>query len=119
MKKLAFLFLALFAFALWPPESHAASVTLTWDPVTTNSDGSACTDLDHYELYKNNSAFVSVAPDHDTDGDGNPDITVTASDGDKFYVTAIDHSGNESGPSNVVTIDMLAPASCTNLKVRR
>ena len=58
MKKIIFVLSVLFSLALGlSTRAHAATVTLDWDAVTTNSDGSPITDLAGYTLYRATSSF--------------------------------------------------------------
>ena len=56
MKKIILFLSALFTLAL-ATRAHAASVILDWDAVTTNTDGSAITDLAGYTVYQATSSF--------------------------------------------------------------
>lgn len=99
-----------------------AQVTLSWTPVSTNSDGTACTDLDHYEVNTkttgnpwvpggnvpagNNTAYFSGLP---------PGATWTA------QVRAVDTDGNASPyrlltgvPSSGATIVLAGVVSIPN-----
>lgn len=119
---LAVLALVLPAFAVGPVRSPA-TCRLEWDAPTTNTDGSALTDLATYRVY------VNTAPGAPR---GTPTATVTAAsatpapgtlvpwpcslltDGQKYaYVTALDLAGNESANSNEVpfVFDAKAPVA--------
>jgi len=97
-----------------------ASITLAWQPSTTNADGTPCTDLAGYKIYYDTDQ--SGAP-YDGAGlaQGDSPITVPVSSladpsnpafalsglttGTTYYiaVTAYDTSSNESGYSNEIT----------------
>lgn len=101
-----FLFLFTGGWALTLPAS-AGQVILSWDPPTTNADGSPLTDLDGYRVYYGTSSGV-----YDTTLDVGSVITSTVSnltDGVIYYfaVTAYDLSGNESDFSNEVSKSIL------------
>lgn len=100
--------------------AFAATANLTWEAPTTNSDGSPLTDLASYKIYRevngdgNFALLAGVAEPTTTYSD------TTLSDGVFcYYVTAVDDTGNESGPSNTAckTIDTILPGSPANLQV--
>lgn len=82
--------------------STSYSSTLTWDPPTTNADGTPLTDLAGYKIYYGTSSgnytkVIDVG-----------DVTTYKVEGLNpgtyyFTVTAYDISGNESGYSNEVS----------------
>jgi len=83
-------------------EYHSPTiVTLSWQHPTINTDGSPLTDLNRYKVYYGTSS-------RDYPNSIDVGVNNTASVGDLspgtwyFTVTAIDHSGNESGFSNEV-----------------
>jgi hypothetical protein len=79
--------------------STSYSTTLTWDPPTTNADGTPLTDLAGYRIYygtltRNYIKVINI---------GNvTTYTIKNLNPDTYYfaVTAYDNSGNESGYSN-------------------
>ena len=100
------LFLFSGGWALIPPAS-AGQAILSWDPPTTNADGSPLTDLDGYRIYYGTSSGAYV-----TTLDVGNVITSTITnltDGTIYYfaVTAYDLSGNESDFSNEVSKNIL------------
>jgi hypothetical protein len=108
-----------------PSVCQSATVTLVWDEPTTNTDGSALTDLATIKVYQDGVAIKSVPASRATGGGLNQTTTVTVPDPAagttktySFYCTAIDTAGNESVASNTVTrfFDALAPASPGNLR---
>lgn len=92
------------------------TVTLEWDPPTTNVDGSPLTDLERYDLYMD---FVPIPDDK-----GTAVIVATIPEGTNmemvdvvlpaigstvyFRVIVVDTSGNESVLSNQVSKDFLS-----------
>ncbi len=113
-------------------QQGTTKLTLSWDPVTTNIDGSVCTDLRGYRLYKTNlffagaGAYERISDNIDTINyvdtvlAGTEIITVTVVNGDwNFIVTAFDETLNESPISSetVYTYDSISPAGPTNLKI--
>jgi len=86
------------------------SVTLAWDAVTTNEDGTQCLDLAGYRIYINKAW-------EDTTDQNTIEWSKSFVDGTyDAYVTAFDTSGNESLPSNTVTfteaVKPSAPGGC-------
>jgi hypothetical protein len=85
-----------------PPAPQVNMATLTWDPPTTNADGTPLTDLAGYKIYygtltRNYTKVINV---------GNvTTYTIENLNPDTYYfaVTAYDNSGNESGYSNEVS----------------
>jgi chitodextrinase len=80
----------------------AANFTLTWDAVTTNTDGTPCTDLGGYKVYYGTASHIYNPIDV-----GNVlSHTMTGLLSETMYyfaVTAYDTSGNESVFSNEVS----------------
>jgi protein involved in ribonucleotide reduction len=88
--------------------SFAANVTLSWDPPTTNSDGTPLTDFAGYKVY---SGISSGNYTQSTDtGNVTSYTTTNLSGGPTYYfaVTAYDSSGNESGFSNEISVAISA-----------
>ncbi len=77
------------------------AVTLAWDAPTTNSDGSALTDLSGYKIYYGTSSgnYTETVDIGNTTG---ASISALAAGNWCFAVTAYDTSGNESDYSNEV-----------------
>lgn len=121
--------------ALWTP-AHAATVTIDWDAVTTNSDGSAISDLASYTLFRSlndfrvSGVFMSVAQAladssiiKTTVSGANLTHTVsTLADNTRYYfrLTAVDTAGNHSAfnvdsSGNPVQITILTPPSPCDL----
>lgn len=103
---------------LIPALSLAQTVTLAWDAVTTNVDGTPVTDLAGYRVYMAYTSIADDAPKIDAVADVPADqMTAVADVGPLpspgatvyFRATAYDTSGNESGYSNEVSRDFLAP----------
>lgn len=91
-----------------------ASVTLKWDPNTE-------ADLAGYKVYDciPAPAPCSIAQHSGVEDVGNL-VTITLpgifQEGSTFFVTAYDASGNESGPSNKVTVG-IPPADPSGLTI--
>lgn len=101
------LFLFMGGWALTPPAS-AGQAVLSWDPPTTNADGSPLTDLSGYRIYYGTSSGVyGTATDV---GNVITSIITNLTDGAIYYfaVTAYDLSGNESNFSNEVNKTILS-----------
>ena len=82
--------------------THAAQVTLTWDPPTTNTDGTTLTDLAGYKVHYGTASgnYTTVI-----DAANVTSYTVTSLATNVTYyfaATAYDTSGDESGYSNEV-----------------
>jgi len=89
----------------------AAQVSLAWDAVTTNADGSPCTDLAGYKIY-----FGTASGQYRSSRDVGNVVTYRLTDlsaGTTYFIatTAYDTSGMETGYSNEVVYNV-APA-CT------
>lgn len=95
------LFLFIGGWALTPPAT-AGQAILSWDPPSTNADGSPLTDLSGYRIYYGTSPGV-YGTMRDVGNVMSSTVTNLA-DGSPYYfvVTAYDLSGNESGFSNEV-----------------
>ena len=110
------------ALLLIPTIALAGSVTLSWDPPTTNSDGTPLTDLSGYVVY-----YGTDSGSYTKNIDIGNVVTYSVSGLTDnliyhFAVTAYDFSGNESGYSNEVAAtieeesDNIAPGVPENLK---
>ena len=86
-----------------PENTQAAtqSVTLTWESPTTNSDGSALTDLSGYKVYYGTSTG-NYAYSVDVGSTAGASISSLSAGTWCFAVTAYDTSGNESDYSDSV-----------------
>lgn len=93
-----------------PDQVRTFSITLAWDPPTTDATGAPLIDLASYRLYygqstpitKDNSTMVEVASD--------PTFTLTDLPAGIYYfaVTALDMDGNESDMSSEVSAELRA-----------
>jgi hypothetical protein len=74
----------------------SCSITLTWLAPTTNEDGSPCTDLAGYRIYRDGNLVAQLAPDILT-------YTGTLPDNDPhtYMITAVDEVPNESAPYTI------------------
>ena len=81
------------------------SATLTWDPPTTNADGTPITDLAGYKIYYGSSIGSLTAP---IDAGNVTTYTFTGLPTGTycFAITAYDISKNESDYSNIVSKTM-------------
>ena len=120
MKKLILMLMfVMLIFVLLPSLSWGASATLSWDPPTTNEDGTTLTDLAGYNIHYGLSS-------------GNYNTTINAGNVTTyeisnlpigtyyFVVTAYDTSSNESEYSNEVNgevTSMVIPNAPTNVKI--
>jgi hypothetical protein len=101
---------------------QGAQVQVDYDEPTTNADGTPLDDLKETRVYvklpNQAPSVATTVPASRPTGGGHVTTTITipvaqgtvvAAD---VWATAVDTSGNESGPSNVVTvrIDLLPPA---------
>lgn len=94
-----------------PPDGEpTVSVTLAWDPPTTDAQGNALEDLAGYRLYFGTRAPLSQARDTFVAvGTSTTHTLEGLSPGTWFFaITAVDVNGNESGFSNEVGAE-LAP----------
>jgi len=105
MKKLIFtrLIFTILSLTLFSGPLYAGTATLSWDPPTTNVDGSPLTGLSGYKVYYgtasgNYTQTINV-------GNVTTYIAANLTDGVTYYfaVTASDTLGNESGYSNEVS----------------
>ena len=83
----------------------ALGVGLTWTAPTTNSDGTPLTDLARYRFYRSSdrATWTQIAEIPSTSTEftfptPRPNKT------DYIYMTAVDEAGNESGPSNEISL---------------
>lgn len=104
---------AFLAMGLMQAAAHAATVILDWNAVTTNSDGSAISDLSGYTIYRATTSFQrsgvyisTVQANADTSitktSVNAPATTLTVnnlSNGQTYFfrMTAYDTNGNQSG----------------------
>ena len=96
----------------------ADNLTFKWDAVTLNADGTPCTDLGGYKLYRGTAKGTYGGP-IDV-GNVTTYVHSEPKDGKYYYVvSAYDTSGNESGYSNEVgvTIDHTAPKPPSNFSL--
>lgn len=89
------------------PSSEPQSITLAWDAPTQNTDGSALTNLQGYEILYGTSASaltqkISIA----TTGQQNYVVENLTSGTWYFEVIAINASGDQSGPSSIVSVTL-------------
>jgi len=81
-------------------KAYSGQATLSWDPPTTNADGTPLTDLEGYKVY-----YGTLSGNYSQNIDAGNVTTYTAnlSDGTYYFaVTAYDTSRNESDYSNEV-----------------
>jgi len=100
--------------------------SLVADAPQTNADGTNLTDLSGYRFYncpttpcsKANGTQIGTvaAPNPDPVAGATATFVLPDTVGGFAFVTAFDLSGNESGASNVVTIDTLGPGVPGNLR---
>ncbi len=83
--------------------TSATSVNLSW---TTSSDNVGVVG---YDLYRNNSKLTTVAGTSYSDNSVSPSTSYT------YYVKALDLAGNNSSPSN--TISVTTPVLVTNITI--
>ncbi len=96
------LFCILLVSLLFVSHAFAYDVTLSWDPPTTNADGTPLTDLAGYKVYYGNASGNYTS---NLDVGNVTTYTVTGLQPGTYYfaVTAYDTSGNESDFSNEVS----------------
>lgn len=87
-----------------------AQVTLSWSPVTTNSDGTPCDDLDHYEIYHHASG-TDITERQPTSPESTTETSISLSPYPAgatwlFAVRAVDTSGNRGTFSNETAVGM-------------
>ena len=89
--------------------SEGDACTLVWDPVTTNTDGSAATGV-KYRVYLQAAGDITVQTIADTTA-----VTITQlCPAGGYWVTAYTPTSAESGKSNVVQLQQARPPG--NLK---
>lgn len=103
-----FLFLILMLLSL--SGSAMAACDFGWNAVTTDTAGNTITDLAGYRLYLEGDAVPVVA----VAAPAQSHLLATCAVGERYYLTAFNTSGAESGPSNTVevvnNVPPLAPA---------
>jgi hypothetical protein len=87
--------------------SEPQSVTLAWDAPTQNTDGSALTNLQGYEIYYGTSSSsltqkISIG----TTGQQNYVVENLTAGTWYFEVVAINAAGEQSGPSSIVSVTL-------------
>jgi len=97
-----------------------ATATLTWQPVTTNIDGSPTTDVNGYEVHRgvgtSTPSLLATLGKVTTYIDSTvPNVTQNVS----YEVLAFDLAGNRGPMSSIVTkaVDVTPPAAPTGLVV--
>jgi len=114
MRKIVLLVLAILFVPVICLGAHAE-----WSPPTTNVDGSTLTDLAGFNFYnvtstriKVNASLIPTSSCTGTPSVCSYVIPGTIAEGNKYVVTAVDSSGNESDDSNqaVAEIDPTNPA---------
>lgn len=117
LNKLQIVILAFFIIFSVTTSLFAGTATLIWTAPTTNSDGSALTDLAGYKIYY---GTVSGNYTQQVDAGNVTSYTFTLADGASYYftITAYDTSGNESGYSNeaikTIALDTTPPSDIQN-----
>lgn len=121
MKRWKIIFLAILVFQqVVISAAFAAGVMLSWEPPTTNMDGSVVVDLAGYKIYYgpgpgNYTDVVTVpcinCPIPVTGATERSCVALSAGVTYYFAVTAVDTSGNESGYSNEVSRSIPAVSS--------
>jgi len=124
MKKV---FILAVMFLLFASVAHAAVVELSWDYPTTNTDGSALTDLASFDVIYSSDDWATVTTENipttiNAPTPSTPRITaqITCTDDIeiKWKVLAVDSSGNRSDDSNIITYTATTiPSACTGLTV--
>lgn len=100
---------------LFPSLGSAASLTLQWDPVTTNVDGSPLTDLAGYNVYQRISSGSYGNPVGNTNSSTVEFLVPNLSDNTTYFfvVKAIDNSNNLSAASDELSVTTPPPADVT------
>ena len=106
------IFILLAAVLLAMPGVVSAGCLFGWNPVTTDTAGNPITDLAGYRLYLTDGA--TGTPVVDIAAPATAHQLTTCAVGERYYLTAFNTSGAESGPSNTVevvnNVPPLAPA---------
>lgn len=90
-----------------PSSSEPQSITLAWDAPTQNTDGSALTNLQGYEiLYGTSSSALTQKISINSIGQQNYVVENLSSGTWYFEVIAINASGAQSGPSSIVSVTL-------------
>lgn len=91
-----------------PPSATTVSVTLEWDPPSTDAAGDPLDDLAGYRLYFGTSTPLAVARDTFVDVGMSTSFTLVGLEPGTWYfaTTAIDESGNESALSAELRADL-------------
>ncbi len=90
-----------------PGSSEPQSITLAWDAPTENTDGSALTNLQGYEiLYGTSSSALTQKISINSTGQQNYVVENLSSGTWYFEVIAINASGAQSGPSSIVSVTL-------------
>jgi hypothetical protein len=102
-------------FVLFPclvQDAFSEQVTLSWDPPTTNTDGTPLTDLSGYKVYY---GTTTKSYSQTIDAGNTNTYTVSNLSNGTFYfaVTAYDVSRNESAYSNEVSKTIQTTSQCT------
>ena len=87
--------------------SQPQSITLAWDAPTQNTDGSALTNLQGYQiLYGTSAAALTQKISISTTGQQNYVVENLTSGTWYFEVIAINAAGEPSGPSSIVSVTL-------------
>jgi hypothetical protein len=94
----------------WP----RAQITLDWADVTTNSDGTAATDIDHYEVHRRRQGDVTWTQVGEVNASTWSDSPYQPNEDWEFRVRAVDNVFNRGAFSGVAAVhtasDVTAPA---------
>jgi hypothetical protein len=89
------------------PSSEPQSITLAWDAPTENTDGSALTNLQGYEiLYGTSASALTQRIAINTTGQQNYVVPNLSSGTWYFEVVAVNAAGEQSGPSSIVSVTL-------------
>ena len=86
--------------------SEPQSITLAWDAPTQNTDGTALTDLQGYEILYGTSASSLTQKVSLSTGQQNYVLENLTSGTWYFEVVAVNAAGQQSGPSSVVSVTL-------------
>lgn len=91
-----------------PDQIRTFSITLAWDPPTTDASGAPLIDLDEYRLYYSQSSPVSRENATMVEVGSEPTFTLHGLQAGIYYftVTALDMDGNESTMSGEVSAEL-------------